>query len=769
MELQASSLTLANSGVAAARPVDFRYVQQRLIDIESDLYSLERLLKSQTESKENAIISAKTLVDLHLDRWRERYAAYTSLQEAEAQYSQADTTLEQKKADLLENLERLARTLFPLTNRLPEAEKSALASHLQSLESPLGIDQLRDVLSNLVSLLNETSDCSLHLLHRERRTNILEEIRQKHELADDLVPGEVVMKELRQEDREHCERRANYQNILSGRTEMPPSIPSEKTEDMRRWAEEAVEETGDAGASLAELLRKRSGIARRVRVAAILLRDIPLEENDRREEAHGALQQGECDYNALSADLSKREEYLLAAQSTLRLRLQALLGHFRESVTFTISEIIALLRGTLTLPLLETTLRETKMNLEGLLTNSRSEKEEHEKQEVRVHIRWMIRRDMPEVFAIERDSFEFPWCEEDFVRCLKQRNCIGMVAEHDDRIIGFMIYELNKQHIHLLNLAAAGGMRRKGVATQMIAKLIGKLSIQRRDRVILETREMNKEAQLFFRANGFRVISTLRDFYDDTSEDAYIMAYRYRDTGCSMTLEEKNERHKLAAFQISLNGTQRTLSSLANLRTNSRQQEDSENEDDDSAQFLKDQPEPANSDELDGVREAIETFRSGDEESVFTFAQRLLENLRQFEVLEGRLPDSLAAENAPSPDEFLDNLLAMIDRIRGRQSPRSKPCNPGPGKNEIQETRDCILLDINHALADLITNLPDTCAFLREEFPEEVRKLEGIAAYLKQLRSDHAYSEMEAPLQCIATLLDTMHQAIFNPGEKIRA
>ena len=35
-----------------------------------------------------------------------------------------------------------------------------------------------------------------------------------------------------------------------------------------------------------------------------------------------------------------------------------------------------------------------------------------QKQEVRVHIRWMIRRDMPEVLAIEEDSFEFPWSEE---------------------------------------------------------------------------------------------------------------------------------------------------------------------------------------------------------------------------------------------------------------------------------------------------------------------------------------------------------------------
>ena len=41
-----------------------------------------------------------------------------------------------------------------------------------------------------------------------------------------------------------------------------------------------------------------------------------------------------------------------------------------------------------------------------------------QQQEVRVHIRWMIRRDMPEVLDIEQCGFEFPWSEEDFIRCL---------------------------------------------------------------------------------------------------------------------------------------------------------------------------------------------------------------------------------------------------------------------------------------------------------------------------------------------------------------
>lgn len=144
---------------------------------------------------------------------------------------------------------------------------------------------------------------------------------------------------------------------------------------------------------------------------------------------------------------------------------------------------------------------------------------------LRVHIRWMIRRDMAEVLDIERDSFEFPWYEEDFVRCLRQRNCIGMVAEQGERVVGFMIYELHKFRLHVLNFAVAKNMRRQNVGEQMLTKLIGKLSSQRRTRITLEVRETNLDAQLFFRESGFRATTVLRNYYDDSPEDAYQMEF----------------------------------------------------------------------------------------------------------------------------------------------------------------------------------------------------------------------------------------------------
>jgi ribosomal-protein-alanine N-acetyltransferase len=164
------------------------------------------------------------------------------------------------------------------------------------------------------------------------------------------------------------------------------------------------------------------------------------------------------------------------------------------------------------------------------------------KQSLRVHIRWMIRRDMAEVLDIERGSFEFPWYEEDFIRCLRQRNCIGMVAEHGERVVGFMIYELHKSRLHILNFSVADAFRYRDVGRQMANKLISKLSSQRRTRISLEVRETNLTAQLFFKQLGFRATTVLRSYYEDSPEDAYLMQFRYVPDAVEATLPMHDSR-----------------------------------------------------------------------------------------------------------------------------------------------------------------------------------------------------------------------------------
>ncbi|HVL15360.1 MAG TPA: ribosomal protein S18-alanine N-acetyltransferase [Gemmata sp.] len=149
-----------------------------------------------------------------------------------------------------------------------------------------------------------------------------------------------------------------------------------------------------------------------------------------------------------------------------------------------------------------------------------------EKERVRTggtHIRWMIRRDMPEVMRTERASFEYSWTEDDFLRCLRQRNCIGMVAEAGDTINGFMIYELHKTRLHVLNFAVHPAHRRAGIGTMMVDKLVYKLTSHRREKITLAVRERNLAAQVFFRSHGFSATRLLHNYYEDSGEDAYHM------------------------------------------------------------------------------------------------------------------------------------------------------------------------------------------------------------------------------------------------------
>lgn len=143
-----------------------------------------------------------------------------------------------------------------------------------------------------------------------------------------------------------------------------------------------------------------------------------------------------------------------------------------------------------------------------------------------MRVRWMIRRDMPSVLRIENASFEYPWTEEDFLSCLRMRSCVGIVAEDiDGNIAGFAIYDLEKSEVRVLSLAVAAERRRDGVGRAIVEKVIYKSVASGRNGVVAEVRETNLQAQLFFRKMGFRAVAIVKEFYEDTNEDAYRMEY----------------------------------------------------------------------------------------------------------------------------------------------------------------------------------------------------------------------------------------------------
>lgn len=149
------------------------------------------------------------------------------------------------------------------------------------------------------------------------------------------------------------------------------------------------------------------------------------------------------------------------------------------------------------------------------------------------YIEWMVRLHLPSVLRIERECFGEPWTEDDFIREVRRPKVVSMVATVNDSVVGYMLYELHKNRLHVLNLAVDQAFHRQGIGSAMLQKLQGKLSHDRRNRVMMEVADHNLAAQLWLKANDFKAISILTDFFerrDGSKQDAFLFQYRYVPT-----------------------------------------------------------------------------------------------------------------------------------------------------------------------------------------------------------------------------------------------
>ena len=141
-----------------------------------------------------------------------------------------------------------------------------------------------------------------------------------------------------------------------------------------------------------------------------------------------------------------------------------------------------------------------------------------------IHIRWLIRRDLDRVLAIERASFAAPWNIGDFYAVLKSRTTIGVVAESSGLVVGYAVYDMRPDRIELINLAVAPDYRLRWIGKQLVRRLIDRLR-GRRNLIRARVSERNLGAQLFFRDQGFVATGIEREPYGEPDHDAYVMDF----------------------------------------------------------------------------------------------------------------------------------------------------------------------------------------------------------------------------------------------------
>jgi [ribosomal protein S18]-alanine N-acetyltransferase len=149
------------------------------------------------------------------------------------------------------------------------------------------------------------------------------------------------------------------------------------------------------------------------------------------------------------------------------------------------------------------------------------------KAESQVTIDLMGKADLPEILAIEKESFISPWSPGMFTEEIENKLAQCMVIRITDKgksIIGaYIVFRLIADEAHLHNLAVKKEFKRHGLA-QILLETMKNIATQVGiNACTLEVRESNQEAINLYRKCGFVVKGRRPLYYTDTHEDALIM------------------------------------------------------------------------------------------------------------------------------------------------------------------------------------------------------------------------------------------------------
>jgi len=138
--------------------------------------------------------------------------------------------------------------------------------------------------------------------------------------------------------------------------------------------------------------------------------------------------------------------------------------------------------------------------------------------QIEIHFRNLLRGDLDRVMQIERSCFFIPWNRATMIHKLAGRRIIAQVATlgRDDPI-AYLICDVLPAEIEIKNMAVDPHYQRLGIGRAIIDRLIAK----KRPRIVAAVWERNVEAQLFFRAMGFRVVEQICEYWKDGPKDEY--------------------------------------------------------------------------------------------------------------------------------------------------------------------------------------------------------------------------------------------------------
>ncbi|MCC8136887.1 MAG: ribosomal protein S18-alanine N-acetyltransferase [Clostridiales bacterium] len=147
----------------------------------------------------------------------------------------------------------------------------------------------------------------------------------------------------------------------------------------------------------------------------------------------------------------------------------------------------------------------------------------------RIRFDVMRLNDIPEVAAIERQTFSQPWTEAGFRSALEQGNSLYLTARAEDKekIVGYCGFQQAMDEAELLNVAVRGDARGNGIGYRMLRRLLQLGRERGVRRFVLEVRKSNAAALRLYEKLGFVIEGERKNFYERPNEDAVIMSRQF--------------------------------------------------------------------------------------------------------------------------------------------------------------------------------------------------------------------------------------------------
>lgn len=127
------------------------------------------------------------------------------------------------------------------------------------------------------------------------------------------------------------------------------------------------------------------------------------------------------------------------------------------------------------------------------------------------------------VAQLEKECFHDPWSENSIASELKNPLSLWLVAVDGQQVVGYVGSQSVMGEADMMNIAVSTQFRRKGIAQELVERLVAQLREKDVYSLTLEVRASNEPAKALYSKLGFAPVGRRPNYYRNPKEDALIL------------------------------------------------------------------------------------------------------------------------------------------------------------------------------------------------------------------------------------------------------